>query len=69
MCEYLKINLKDSIAIGDSFNDLTMFETVGHSVAMGNAPDEIKKMVDEVTDTNNEDGVAKFLEKLNEEGD
>ena len=69
LCEYLKINLKDSIAIGDSFNDLTMFETVGHSVVMGNAPDEIKKMVNEVTDTNNEDGVAKFLEKLNKEGD
>lgn len=67
LCEYLKINLKDSIAIGDSFNDLTMFETVGHSVAMGNAPDKIKKMVDEVTDTNNEDGVAKFLKKIYEE--
>ena len=67
LCEYLRIDLKDSVAIGDSYNDITMFEVVGHSVAMGNAPEDIKKMVDKVTDTNNEDGVAKFLENLNKE--
>ena len=67
LCEYLKIDLKDSVALGDSYNDLSMFEVVGHSVAMGNAPEDIKRIVDEVTDTNNEDGVAKFLEKLNKE--
>lgn len=67
LCEYLKIDLKDSVAIGDSYNDITMFEVVGHSVAMGNAPEDIKKIVDEVTDTNNEDGVAKFLENLDNE--
>ena len=67
LCEYLKIDLKDSVAIGDSYNDVTMFEVVGHSVAMGNAPEDIKRIVDEVTDTNNEDGVAKFLEKVNKE--
>ena len=44
-----------------------MFEVVGHSVAMGNVPEDIKKMVDEVTDTNNKDGVAKFVENLNKE--
>ncbi len=67
LCEYLKIDLKDSVAIGDSYNDLTMFQVVGHTVAMGNAPDDIKKIVDEVTNTNNEEGVAKFLEKVYKE--
>jgi len=67
LCEYLKIDLKDSVALGDSYNDVTMFETVGHSVAMANAPEDIKKIVDEVTDTNNKDGVAKFLGKINKE--
>ena len=67
LCEYLKIDLKDSVALGDSYNDLSMFEVVGHSVAMGNVPEDIKKMVDEVTDTNNKDGVAKFVENLNKE--
>lgn len=68
LCAYLHINLKDSVAIGDSYNDLTMFEAVGHAVAMGNALEDIKKTVDEVTDTNNEDGVAKFLENIDKEG-
>lgn len=67
LCKYLKIDLKDSVAIGDSYNDVTMFEVVGHSVAMGNAPEDIKKIVDEITDTNNKDGVAKFVENLNKE--
>ena len=67
LCKFLKIELKDSVAIGDSYNDITMFEVVGHSVAVGNAPEDIKKIVDEVTDSNNEDGVAKFLENLNKE--
>ena len=64
LCEYLKIDLKDTIAIGDNYNDLTMFEVVGHRVVMGNAPEDIKKVANEVTDTNNNDGVAKFLEKI-----
>lgn len=66
LCEYLNIDLYDSVAIGDGYNDLPMFEVVGHTVAMENAPDEIKKITDEVTDNNNNDGVAKFLEKLEE---
>lgn len=32
---------------------------------MGNATEDIKDLADEITETNDEDGVAKFLEKLN----
>ena len=64
LCAYLKIDLKDSVAIGDSYNDLPMFEVVKHCVVMGNALEDIKKVADEVIDTNDEDGVAKFLEKI-----
>lgn len=67
LCKYLEIDLKDSIAIGDSYNDITMLETVGYAVVMGNAPEDIKKIADEVTASNNEDGVAKFIEKFIEE--
>lgn len=49
------------IAIGDNFNDKEMIEFAGIGVAMGNAPDEIKKVANYVTATNNEDGVAKAL--------
>ena len=64
LCEHLKIDLEDTVAIGDSYNDLTMFEVVGHRVVMVNTPEDIKEVADEVTDTNNNDGVAKFLEKI-----
>lgn len=64
LCTYLKIDLNDSVAIGDSYNDLPMFEVVKHCVVMGNALEDIKKVADKVIDTNDEDGVAKFLEKI-----
>ena len=41
-----------------------MFETAGLSVAVANASDEIKKLVDYTTLSNDEDGVAVFLESL-----
>lgn len=50
------------IAIGDNYNDKEMIEFAGAGVAMGNAPDEIKRVSDYVTDTNNHDGVAKALD-------
>ena len=58
------INREETIAIGDNFNDKEMIEFAGLGVAMGNAPDEVKAAADFVTDTNNNDGVRKALEKL-----
>ncbi|MBB5180451.1 hypothetical protein HNQ44_001879 [Planomicrobium koreense] len=52
----------DTLAVGDSDNDLKMFEFVTRSVAMKNAPDHIKAVVDEVTEfTCDEDGVYHYL--------
>ena len=63
-CKKLNIDTKDAISIGDDYNDVTMFNVTGYSVAMGNANEEVKACAKEVTETNNEDGVAVFLEKL-----
>lgn len=52
------------IAIGDNYNDKGMIEYAGFGVAMGNAPEEIKEVAQMVTETNNQEGVAKALEKL-----
>ena len=49
------------VAIGDNYNDKGMIEFAGVGVAMGNAPEAIKEVADYVTDTNNNDGVAKAL--------
>jgi Cof subfamily protein (haloacid dehalogenase superfamily) len=55
------IDKKEIIAIGDNYNDKGMIEFAGMGIAMGNAPEEIKLVADYVTDTNNNDGVAKAL--------
>lgn len=64
LSNYLKIPLKNTIAIGNDKNDISMFNSCGFSVAVANAVDLIKSNVDYVTLSNNNDGVATFLEKL-----
>ncbi|QQZ09272.1 Cof-type HAD-IIB family hydrolase [Heyndrickxia vini] len=55
------ITLKETMAIGDNFNDLSMLKKVGYPVAMGNAEDEIKKVIANHTVKNDEDGVGKAI--------
>jgi Cof subfamily protein (haloacid dehalogenase superfamily) len=50
--------------IGDMRNDLAMFAKSGTSFAMGNASDEVKQHAKYVTDTNENDGFAKAMEKI-----
>lgn len=62
--DVLNISLDNIMVFGDDFNDLGMFQLCGYPVAMGNAVDELKNAAKEVTDTNDNDGVAKTLEAL-----
>jgi hydroxymethylpyrimidine pyrophosphatase-like HAD family hydrolase len=52
------------MCFGDDYNDLELFRAAGHSVAMGNAVDDLKEIASEVTLTNDEDGVAVVLERI-----
>jgi len=54
---------EEMIAVGDGWNDVSMLEYVGLGVAMGNAPEEIKALCQYTTLSNNEDGVARVVEK------
>lgn len=63
-CNMFNISKKNRIAIGDDSNDISMFDECGTKVAMGNALPALKKIADYITDDNNNDGVAKFLEQL-----
>ena len=60
---HLGIRREEVVAIGDSYNDLSMLKHAGFSIAMGNAYDEIKAACDYVTLTNEEDGVAVWVEE------
>lgn len=58
------IDQKDIIAFGDQMNDKTMIELAGVGVAMANAIEAIKEIADYVTLSNDEDGIANYLEKF-----
>ncbi|WP_338469412.1 Cof-type HAD-IIB family hydrolase [Niallia sp. XMNu-256] len=60
----LGINMNEVMALGDNFNDKDMLERVGYSVAMGNSPDEIKRLCKFTTKTNVEYGVAYAIEEM-----
>ena len=60
----LNISHESTVAIGDSMNDAEMLKYAATSVAMGNAPESLKKLCTFVTDTAKEDGVAKAVKKL-----
>ena len=59
----LGVDNRNIIAFGDDVNDFDMIENAGIGVAMGNAENEIKNVADYITDTNENDGVAKFLKE------
>ncbi|GAE25511.1 hydrolase [Halalkalibacter wakoensis JCM 9140] len=63
VCARIGITMDQVLAIGDSLNDLAMIKEAGIGVAMGNAQPFVKESADWVTTTNNEDGVAKAIEK------
>ena len=63
MLEHYGLAAEESLAFGDNYNDVEMLELCGRSVAMGNAPEDIKKLADEVTLSNEEDGLAYYLVK------
>lgn len=64
LCKKLNINPKQVIAIGDSENDLSMLKFAGLGVAMDNASDKIKLASDYITSSNDQDGVARVIEKF-----
>ncbi|RHW35547.1 Cof-type HAD-IIB family hydrolase [Oceanobacillus profundus] len=61
MANYFGIPLENTVAIGDNLNDLSMFETAGISIAMGNAEDVVKEKATYITKRYDDDGVAYAL--------
>lgn len=64
LCEREGFTAADVVAFGDMPNDVPMLSWVGHAVAMGNAHPAVVEVADEVTVTNDEDGVAVYLSSL-----
>lgn len=64
LCEHLNVNLADTYGFGNDYNDIEMFKVVNHSIVMNNANEDLKKMAKIIAKSNDEDGVALFLEEL-----
>lgn len=64
LLECTGIRREEMIACGDGFNDLSMIQYAGLGVAMENAQNLVKQYADYITSSNDEDGVAKVVEKF-----
>ena len=63
LCEYLKLPLDKTIAVGDADNDITILQKAGLAAAMGNALPNIKKLADVQVSDCDHDGCAEVIEK------
>ena len=61
LCDYWQIPLEETVVIGSGNDDLEAIEAAGLGVAMGNAPEEVKRKADWVTRKDREDGVWYFV--------
>lgn len=62
--EHLNIDIEDTIAVGDGFNDISMIEYAHIGVAMGNAYNDLKEIADIVADSVDNDGLYKLFKRL-----
>lgn len=63
ICEYLGVSIADTVAFGDSMNDMEMMQTASFSVCMENGCDALKKEADDICPSVEKDGLAKAFEK------
>ncbi|KXT75690.1 Cof-type HAD-IIB family hydrolase [Streptococcus sp. DD12] len=62
LANYYQTPLEQVMTIGDNYNDIPMLKMAGLGIAMGNAPQDVKKHAKIVTKTNNDHGVAHAVE-------
>jgi Cof subfamily protein (haloacid dehalogenase superfamily) len=64
LSQHMDVPFDEIATIGDQPNDVLMFKRSGFSIAMGNASDEVKAQASAVTDSYNEEGFAKAMERF-----
>jgi len=64
LCEEQGHAAEAVLAFGDMPNDVPMLRWAGHGVAVGNAHEQVLEVADEVTATNDDDGVARVIERF-----
>jgi hypothetical protein len=64
LADKYNISPEEVICVGDSENDISMIQYAGLGIAMGNATEDVKMAADYITDTNENEGVAKAIERF-----
>lgn len=64
LCAYWGMDMEETMAFGDGFNDVEMIKRAGIGVAMGNGEANCKEVADRVCDRIEQDGIAKLLKEL-----
>ncbi|GAC1407216.1 MAG: Cof-type HAD-IIB family hydrolase [Chloroflexota bacterium] len=64
LAAYCGVDMAETVAIGDNYNDVEMLQAAGLGVAMGNAEAEVKECADVLTLSNDQDGVAAVLDQI-----
>jgi Cof subfamily protein (haloacid dehalogenase superfamily) len=64
LAQHLEVPWEEIATIGDQPNDVLMFKRSGFSIAMGNASDEVKAQASATTDSYNDEGFAKAMERF-----
>ena len=64
LAQMIGVDVQDMVAAGDSYNDLPLLQLCGLSIAMGDAPEELKAVADYVAPPAEEDGLAVAIEEF-----
>jgi Cof subfamily protein (haloacid dehalogenase superfamily) len=64
LCEYFNIDVKDTIAIGDSLNDLEMIEVAGLGISVGNGCKQLKEIANLVVEDSDDSAVSLVIERV-----
>ena len=64
LSELYGVDMKDTVAFGDNYNDEEMLQAVGHGFLMGNAPEALKARMALHAEDNDHDGIAKALRQI-----
>lgn len=63
LAQYYNISIDEIAAFGDDYDDIGMISECGHGIAVDNAIEDVINVADYITESSNNDGVAKWIEK------
>ena len=64
LCKILNVEKENTMAFGDDINDISMLNSVGYGIAMGNSNTSLREFANEIISDNNTPGIATILKRI-----